>query len=162
MSSGSLASDSLNACAVPCEVGVHAGGRPISRLRRLDGVDRVAERRRLGAVLNEMRDRRELPLVVDGERRGVVVDVHERAERHRRRPSRCARRCWSSASRVLLVLGLHLEDDAVEVELREDRRHLPLAERVVERVVDRLRRDAQARGGVAVDGRATSAGRAVC
>ena len=39
--------------------------------------------------------------------------------------------------RVLLELGLHLEHDAVLVELREDRRDLPLAEGVVERVVDR-------------------------
>ena len=47
--------------------------------------------------------------------------------------------------------GVDLEDDAVLVQLREDGRDLALAERVVERVVDRLRRDAEARRGVAVD-----------
>ena len=51
----------------------------------------------------------------------------------------------------LLELGLHLQDDAVLVQLREDGGDLPLAEGVVEGVVDHLRRDAQARGGVAVD-----------
>ncbi len=40
----------------------------------------------------------------------------------------------------------------VLVELGEDGRDLALAEGVVERVVDDLGGDAQARGGVAVDG----------
>ncbi len=39
----------------------------------------------------------------------------------------------------------------IAVELREILRHLALAERVIERVVDQLRLDAVARGGVAVD-----------
>ena len=45
----------------------------------------------------------------------------------------------------------HLEDHVIAVELREILRHLALAERVVQRVVDQLRLDAVARGGVAVD-----------
>ena len=57
----------------------------------------------------------------------------------------------SSASAVARLLRLHLEDDAVQVQLREDDRDLALAERVVERVVDLLRRDAEARRRVAVD-----------
>ena len=39
----------------------------------------------------------------------------------------------------------------IAVELREILRHLALAEGVVQRVVDQLRLDAVARGGVAVD-----------
>ena len=39
----------------------------------------------------------------------------------------------------------------VLVELGEDRRHLALAEGVVERVIDRLRRDAEAAEHVAID-----------
>ncbi len=50
-----------------------------------------------------------------------------------------------------LQLGQHLEDDVVAVELGEVLRHLALAERVIQRIVDQLRLDAIARGGVAVD-----------
>ena len=46
---------------------------------------------------------------------------------------------------------LQLEDHAVRVQLREDDRDLPLPEGVVERVVDRLERDPEARCRVAVD-----------
>ena len=53
-------------------------------------------------------------------------------------PVRCRRRSHraSTASRVLLVARLRLEDDAVLVGLAVDGRNLPLPERVVERVVD--------------------------
>src|SRR5438445_8921646 len=54
-------------------------------------------------------------------------------------------------SRVLLILRLHLQDHPVLVELGEDGRDLPLAESVVERVVDGLREDPEARGAVAID-----------
>ena len=52
--------------------------------------------------------------------------------------------------------------DVVAVELREVLRDLPLAERVVERVVDQLRRDAEARGLIAVDRRASASCPAIC
>ena len=50
-----------------------------------------------------------------------------------------------------LQLRQHFEDDVIAVELGEILRHLALAERVIQRVVDQLRLDAVARGGVAVD-----------
>ena len=53
--------------------------------------------------------------------------------------------------RAAAELGLHLEHHAVLVGLREDGRDQALAEGVVERVVDRRRRDAEPPGGVAVD-----------
>ena len=53
--------------------------------------------------------------------------------------------------RVLLIARLRLQDHAVLVGLRIDRRNLALAEGVVERVVDRLHRDAEPAGGFAVD-----------
>ena len=46
---------------------------------------------------------------------------------------------------------MRLEDHAILVGLRIDRRDLALAEGVVERVVDRLHRDAEPAGGFAVD-----------
>ncbi len=51
----------------------------------------------------------------------------------------------------LLRLGIGFEDHAVLVGLGEDRRDDALAERIVERVVDRRRGDAEPAGGGAVD-----------
>ena len=57
----------------------------------------------------------------------------------------------SQIARRLAEGRIDLEHDAVLVQLREHDRNLPLAERVVERVVDQLRRHAEPRGRVAVD-----------
>ena len=57
-----------------------------------------------------------------------------------------------SASSEACSRAIGLQDDAVLVRLREDRRDDALAEGVVERVVDGRRRDAEAGGGVAIDG----------
>ena len=54
-------------------------------------------------------------------------------------------------SRVQLILRINLEDDVVLVVLLVQRRDLPLAEGVVQRVVDRLRRNAEPGRRVAVD-----------
>ena len=56
-----------------------------------------------------------------------------------------------SVSAVVRIARLGFEDHAILVRLREDRRDDALAERVVERVVDRRGRDAEARGRGAVD-----------
>ena len=77
-----------------------------------------------------------------------------------RRPS--GRRCSSGPAGRLLEVGLHFQHHVVLVQLREHGRDLPLAEGVVERVVDHLRRDAEARGGVAVDDQMRSAGPSFC
>ena len=45
----------------------------------------------------------------------------------------------------MLELPVHFKNDAILVELREDGRDLPLAERVVERIVNRLRQDVETR-----------------
>ena len=55
----------------------------------------------------------------------------------------------SSACGLLLELRRDFQHHVILVELREHGRHLALAERVVERVVDQLRRDAEPRSGVA-------------
>ena len=54
--------------------------------------------------------------------------------------------------RVLPILRRHFHDDVILVQGRVHGRNLALAEGVVERIVDILRRQAQARGGVPVDG----------
>src|SRR5439155_24367896 len=68
-----------------------------------------------------------------------------------RRPTRAAYVDVSQRASGPAELWLELQDDAVLVELGEHRRHLPLAERVVERVVDHLGAHAQPGGGGAVD-----------
>ena len=97
------------------------------------------------------RARRELGDVVDLQRRSTV-------QRCWRTPTAAsARRCWKSGracpapAASCAQAGLRLEDHAVLVGLGEDGRDDALAEGVVERVVDRARRDRQPRGGVAVD-----------
>ncbi|GCC48217.1 hypothetical protein chiPu_0032550, partial [Chiloscyllium punctatum] len=117
----------------------------------LHRIGRLAERDTLRQV-ERNGDRRELTLMADRQRphrragplrkgrqrhlfagqRRLDVDVVQRVDR-------------------ALQLRQHLEDDVVAVELGEVLRHLALAERVIERVVDQLRLDAVARGGVAVD-----------
>ena len=67
---------------------------------------------------------------------------------------RRARRCSCRPVGALPELRLDLHDDVVLVQRRVHRRDLPLAEGVVERVVDRLRRDA--RGARRSRGRSTS------
>jgi hypothetical protein len=54
-------------------------------------------------------------------------------------------------SGVELGTGIELEHDAILIELGEDGGDLALAERIVKRVVDRLRRHPETRRGVAVD-----------
>ena len=71
------------------------------------------------------------------------------AERHRL-PRRRAHVDFPQRIRRELEVRLHLEDHAVLVELRENDGDLPLAERVVERVVNCLRGDIVARGLLAI------------
>ena len=110
-----------------------------------------------GARLNEIVAAGNWPRwLIDERRRARSTTLRDRATAA---PAACgwpgarstARRCSSSAAEPALELGLDLEDHAVLVRLREDRRDQALAERVVERVVDRRRRDAEPARRVAVD-----------
>ena len=85
------------------------------------------------ALLDDLGDRRQPDLLrrLAGHRRGHV-NVIERPE-------------------AALELGLDLEHDAILIGLREDGRHETLSERVVQRVVDRRRRDAEPARGRAVE-----------
>ncbi len=53
--------------------------------------------------------------------------------------------------RVETRFGGEFEHDVVLIDLREDGRHLALAERIVERVVDQLGRDPELAGALTVD-----------
>jgi len=133
----------------PLEAAFDAGRQSEPLRRRLDGPHRVAERRARRQVERE-RHRRELSLTADRDRRRFLGRGAERAERHGAAVG-AAHVETVEARGGLPEVRLHLQHDAVLVHLREDRGHLPLAERVVERVVQYLRADAEPRGGAPVD-----------
>ena len=91
-----------------------------------------------------------LALMVHLQRRGIGVVMREGAERHVAAAGR-AYEDVPEAVRVLPELRVDLEHDVVLVQLRVHRRHEPLAERVVQRVVDHLRRDAEPRRRLPID-----------
>jgi hypothetical protein len=90
------------------------------------------------------------PLVVDAQRRGRLGQRDHFAQRHHAGGLRgdvdALQRLGAE-----LEMGIHLFDDIVLAEGREELRDRPLAEGVVERVVDSRRRDAQTGGRVPVD-----------
>ena len=57
----------------------------------------------------------------------------------------------SRRGRILLILRLHFQNHVELIGLRVNRRYLPLAEGIVERIVNILRRDAEPAGRVAID-----------
>ena len=104
-------------------------------------VGRQVERKRGGG---------ELPLVGDRQRRrrrGHRGDARQRHQGAVRTPDVDMHQLIGAG---LLLAGC-LQHDAVVVHRRERRRHLPLAEGVVEGVVDRLEADSKAAGAVAID-----------
>ncbi len=89
--------------------------------------------------------------MIDEQRPGLHVHFGDRRQRHlaaaRRRHVDRRQRVDGS---IRLRIGLH--DDAILIRLREDGGDDPLAECIVQRVVDRPHADAEPRGAVAVDG----------
>ena len=82
------------------------------------------------------------------------VDIHESRKRY---GLACQRGLDIEAvERVetLLQFGRHFQDDPVRIELGEVLGNLALAIGIVECVIDRLRRDAEARGLIAIDSHA--------
>ena len=145
-----LSSDARNAAAAPWNVVWMLAGMPISRCACLDRLDGLAERRARRQV-ERHRHRRELADVVDDERRVALARSLAMLESGTCRPSAVATNTWPSASGPIWKRGVDFEHDAVLVGLGVDGRDQPLAEGVVERVVDGRDADAEAAGGVAVD-----------
>ena len=134
----------------PGRSSVSVAGSPSSH-RPLDRVGRLAERRRRPRLKTE---------VTAGNWPWWLIDEipHRYCRRVARRSTAAPRRrssatsdraCRASPDRP--AAGRDLEDHVIAVELGEILRDLALAERVVERVVDHLRLDAEPRRGVAVD-----------
>ena len=125
-------------------------GRQIDLLSGpLDRVDCVAERAARREIERE-RDGGELPLTAHHKRGGRFRHLGEHIQGH-----------LASAEgpdieklqrpRTLLKLRHHFQHDTILIQLGKHRRHLPLAERVIQRIDNDLRGDAHARRRVAVD-----------
>ena len=133
----------------PLKIALQAGRHSQRLLGGVYVVDGFSEGRARREVERDRRDR-ELPLMVDRERRVHFVDAGEGAERHLAAITRREVDLRQVAG-PLLKSGSGLQHDAVLIQLREHRRDLTLPEGVVQRIVDHLRRDAEPRGGVAID-----------
>ena len=151
MSSGTLVSEVLERLRVALE-GRRQAARQLQLLHgALDRLGRVAERHPLREVEADC-DRGELSLVTDRQGRdrsgrpfGEGADRHHLIGRRRADVDLVERRGIAEKLRQNLL------DHVVGVHLGEILRHLPLAEGVVERVVDELRLDSVARSHVAID-----------
>ncbi len=114
-------------------------------------VDRLAERD-AGHQVEGDGDGGKLPLVRNQERPDVIaVDGDQRRQRHRAAGERRFHVEAVERRQVLLQIGKDFQNHEVGFQLREILRDLALAEGVVERIVDRLRRDAEARRLIAID-----------
>src|SRR5262245_31127140 len=127
----------------------HRGGHAYLLLRLADGGYRIAERSTVREIEADG-DGGELVLVKDGERCRPALDLGNRAQWHL-----SAARTWYVQPRqrvgIVLVLRHGLQHHAILVRLGVNGGDLPLAEGVVERVIDRLHGNAKSTGHLAVD-----------
>ena len=131
------------------EGSANAGGHLDLRLGLRDRVNRLAQRDARREIERD-RHRGKLSLVIDGQRGLIVGEVREGAELDQ--PAGAGAHV-DQVERlgVLPELRRDFHHDVVLVQRRVHRRHLPLPERVVERVVDSLLRESEPRSGVAID-----------
>src|SRR5271157_660149 len=95
--------------------------------------------------------RRKLPLAADEKRPGRLGIVRYRIKRHL--PAACALQIdVPQPGRIVSERRLRLQHHVILVEQPETRGNEPLSESVVQGLVDKLRRDAQTRGGGPVYG----------
>src|SRR5204863_2406187 len=99
--------------------------------------------------IERQRDGRELPLVAHSDRGGGGFVVSNRAQWNDRAIGRAQINLIQSF-RALPEFRINFHNHVILVQGREHRRHLPLTEGIVKRVIDQLRRDVQARRGRAV------------
>ena len=149
ISIGSLDSEDWNACALPWKLVAREAGLPSCCSTWWMRCHRVADRH-AGLQIEGDRHRRELALMVDHQWRDLVDRRDQRAQRHllsaRGVDIDILKRIGSE-----LELRLDLEHDVVLVLPGSDGRDDALAERIVERVVDRRRQNAVTRGDIALD-----------
>src|SRR5690349_9151333 len=98
------------------------------------------------------RDRHDwkLALMVNGEWRCSRFEVTESAERHRG-PVRRAHINVLQLCRIVLKVRHRFEDHVILIRLSKQRRDLALSKGVIQRLVDRERRDSETRSRHAID-----------
>src|SRR5580704_10395608 len=116
----------------------------------LNGVDRLAERD-AGRQVERQGHRRELPGMGDQERPDVLgVGFDQGRQRHELSAARRADVDLIERAHIALQRWQHFENEVIGI-VGEILRHLALAERIVERVVDELRLDAETGRRIAID-----------
>ena len=157
----------LKGCSRSLERGVDARRHLDFFLHFLDGPRGIAQRASWCEVERQS-DHRKLSLMVDGERCIRRLHLYKSGKRNRGPAGGCCggvgRGCSGGRGRatganvdvVHRVGGLgkvrqDLQHHVILVQLREDDRNLPLAEGVIQSVVDGLGKDSQPRRGITVD-----------
>ena len=102
------------------------------------------------AQVERYRHRRKLPLMVDSEGCCLHFKMGECAQRDLR-PRRRPHKKLLDRVRAVAERRIHFHHNVVLVQLRVDRRHLPLTKSVVQSGVDRLRSNSQPGSCVPVD-----------
>src|SRR5258708_33145618 len=137
-------------CRGPLEGGLNARRHVQFLFRGVDGVYGVAKRP-IGSQIERKSDHGKLALMI--ERQSVVARVKPRegAERDLRAVGGFYVNVFQRIG-ILLELRIHFQDHVVLVELGKNGGDLPLAKSIVKRVVNVGGKNAEARGGGAVDG----------
>src|SRR5467141_466874 len=131
------------------ERGLDAGWHVQFQLRAVDGVDRVAERG-IGGQIERESDDRKLALMIECEGGGAGLETRKRAERDLCAIGRLYVNVFQRIG-ILLELRIDFHDHVILVELGKNCGDLALAKGIVERIVNVGRKNAEARGGVAID-----------
>src|SRR5258708_18255442 len=137
-------------CRGPLEGGLNARRHVQFLFRGVDGVYGVAKRP-IGSQIERKSDHGKLALMI--ERQSVVARVKPRegAERDLRAVGGFYVNVFQRMG-ILLELRIHFQDHVVLVELGKNGGDLPLAKSIVKRVVNVGGKNAEARGGITVDG----------
>src|SRR6266478_4431389 len=116
--------------------------------RRVDSL-RGFTQRNSGCQVERESYHRKLPLVIDGQRGVLILEMRESGKRNLCPAGgfdiNILQRIW-----VLLKLRADLEHHVILIQLGEDSRNLALSERVVQNVINGLRQDTEPRSRVAV------------
>src|SRR5258708_7530435 len=116
----------------------------------VDGVHGVAQGP-IGSQIERECDDWKLALMIESESGVARIKAREGAERDLRAVGRFYVNVFQRI-RILLELRIDFHDHVILIELGKNRGDLPLAKSVVKRVVNVGGKNAEARGGVAVDG----------
>src|SRR5207245_6067312 len=137
-------------CRGALEGSLNAGGHVQFLLRAIDGVHGVAERP-IGGQIERESDDRKLALMIQREGGVAGIKAREGTERDLRAVGRFYVNIFQRI-RILLELRIHFQNHMILIELGKNRGEPSRAKGIVKRVVNVGGKNAESRGGVAVDG----------